>query len=107
VTNLLRRGLLVMRPDLRAFSRGFEQFIRSSHDRATIARWERPPGAAGWGRMRWIFWSVMIAVAIFLLSTQRQWLSPAVGFVSSFAAALAAVLKLVSDFSRSSRQLEQ
>jgi hypothetical protein len=99
VERLMRRGLLVMEPDLRTFDPDFQRFIRHAYERKTLAEWERPVRGIGWTQTRWILGVLVVTVAVFLVSTQRQTLTPVVSFVSALTGAIAGVLKLVSEFS--------
>ena len=100
VLGLMRRGLLVLRPDLRVFNAAFSAFIREVRDGRQLAQWERPVGTVGWKQIRWGLAFLLVAIAVFLLSTQRASITPAVGFISTFTAAIGGVLKLASELSR-------
>jgi hypothetical protein len=97
VERLLRRGLLVIAPYLRPFDPDFQQFIQQAYERKTIAEWERPARGIGWTQTRWILAIMVVTVALFLIGTQRQALTPAVSFVSTLTAAFAGILKLISE----------
>jgi hypothetical protein len=86
-----------MKPDLRLFHPDFRQFVEEIYDRKIIAEWERPAHGLGWKQSRWILATVVATIAVFLLATQRQALTPIVAFVPTVTAAFAGILKLVSE----------
>jgi hypothetical protein len=97
VEYLLRRGLLIMAPDLRPFHPDFRRFIQEVYERKTVAEWERPTHGIGWKQARWILTIMVVTVALFLIATQRQALTPVVTFVSTLTGAFVGVLKLISE----------
>jgi hypothetical protein len=97
VERLLRRGLLVLKPDLRLFHLDFRQFVEEICDRKIVSEWERPAHGLGWKQSRWILATVVATIAVFLLATQRQALTPVVAFVPTLTAAFAGIIKVVSE----------
>jgi hypothetical protein len=100
---LLRRGLLVLDPDLRPFTPAFRQFIRKVYEADRVTEWEQPTHGLGWTNTRWILVIMLTTVVVFLFGTQRQALSQLVAFVSALTGAFTGILKLISDVTPKSR----
>ena len=100
VRQLLRRGLLVLQPDLRLVNESFRAFVRRSQDPALVSRWEKPVGKVGWGRAKWILLVPLVSIGVFLFGTQREWLATAAGAITALTAILSGVLKLADQLSR-------
>jgi hypothetical protein len=103
VERLLRRGLLVMAPDLRPFHPDFRRFIQKAYEPKAMAEWERPARGIGWTQARWILSIVVVTAALFLFGTQRQALTPVVSFVSALTGTFAGILKLISEMTPKQR----
>jgi hypothetical protein len=105
IARLLRRGLLVLRPDVQPFSSDFAAYIREVRDPARVRSWEHATGGAiGWGSVKWVMAAILVGVAAFLLSTQRDSVTAIVGFVSTLTAAVAGVLKLLGGLTPGAQQ---
>ena len=100
VRQLLRRGLLVMQPDLRVVNSGFRAFIRQEQDPALVSQWEKPVGKIGWDRAKWILVALLLAIGVFLFSTQREWFTTGEGAVAALTGILSGVFKLTDQLSR-------
>ena len=98
VRDLLRRGLLVLGPELRVFGTGFHQFLQQARDSKLVKQWEEP-GRFGWSQAKWGLAVIVVGVIVFLGSTQRQSLGPVIALVATLTGAVSGILKLVADFS--------
>ena len=82
VRDLLRRGLLVLGPELRVFSLGFQSFLQQVRDSNLVKQLERP-GRFGWSQAKWALTVVVVGIIVFLVGTQRQSIGPVVTLVTT------------------------
>ncbi len=100
IRHLLARRLLVRDPELRLINESFGRFVRETAPTQDIRAWEREGSASAWQQLRIPIFLVLGAVILFLLTTQHELMTTATAFVSTFAAAALAVLKLLTMIER-------
>jgi hypothetical protein len=96
VRRLRRRGLIVKDPSFRLKNESFRQFILRAESPATIAGWRDEQAVSPWGKLRAPLIITAIVVAVFFFFTQRDQLTASLAFLTSFAAVVPAVLRLMS-----------
>jgi hypothetical protein len=101
ILRLLERGLLRRDPALRLFNRSFALFITRVRDPAEVSEWERPTTGFSWTDTRWVLFGFLLIGSLFLWATQRELFNTSVMFLSAAAAGLPAVLKMLTDVTKS------
>jgi len=104
IRRLLERGLLLRDPALRLFNRSFALFITRVHDPAEVSEWEHRTTGFSWAQTRWVLFGFLLIASLFLWVTQRELFNTSVLFLSAAAAGLPAVLKLMSDVTKSDKK---
>lgn len=88
-------NLIVPRPMLRPMNRSFARFVAEVHDPAELRRWEEAGGSPLWQELRLPLAMLFMALAAFLVITQREVFDVALAVVSAAAAGIPALLRMV------------
>ncbi len=102
VRRLLQRGLVVRDPMLRPMNESFTLFVSLIRLPQEVREWEQPSQGMGWTHIRWAFMALLVVIALFLSTTQKQLLETTFGFVSALGISLPVLLKLVSSVNKPS-----
>jgi hypothetical protein len=100
ISELLRRGLLRLDPDLRPFSEDFEQFLlqQESQFGSALEAWERVEVSHSWHYTRMVLLASVGSLAFFLVATQPFLQSSLLGIATGITGAIAAGLKVRDTF---------
>ena len=95
VRDLLRRGLLVMDPDLRPMNESFRQFVAALNS-PVVAEYDRKSRHKSWSRVQTPLLIGLAAVLAFIFVTQPALAREASTLLPTLAAGLPALLKILS-----------
>ena len=95
VADLLSRGLLERRPDLRLMNRSFTHFVREVAPPERIAAWEAEGETSAWQALRQPLFIALVATALFLFVTQRDLFNTGLAFVTAVAAGVPSLFRLL------------
>jgi len=100
ISELLRRGLLRLDPDLRPFSEDFEQFLlqQESQFGSALEAWERVEVSHSWHYARMVLLASVGTLAFFLVATQPFLQSSLLGIATGITGAITAGLKVRDTF---------
>lgn len=101
---LLRRGLVVRRPNCCIMNESFRLFILHAERPETFVEWERHGGPSLWSKMRGPALVALGILAAFFFATQREALSQSLGLLAAVAALAPGVISILSNISRSASQ---
>ncbi len=97
VQQLQRKGLVRFTLSLRIMNESFRQFIRNSQQRDEVAAWEQEGEQSVWRTLKLSLAILAAALGVWLLYSQQEFFSTAIGYVSTLGGAAAIVIKLMSD----------
>lgn len=97
VQQLQRKGLVTFTIGLRIMNESFRQFIRNYQHQDEIADWEQEGEQSVWRTLKLSLAILAAAVGVWLLYSQREFFSTALGYVSTLGGAATLILKLISD----------
>jgi hypothetical protein len=86
-------------------SEAFERFVVRQAGSAQLTAWETPEGALGWRGIRWILAFVVVAVLLFLATTQGAWFRSAAAILTGITVSLEAVSGFIQAINRSRQSL--
>ena len=100
ISELLRRGLLRLDPDLRPFSEDFERFLlqQESKNDSELQAWERVEVSHSWHYTRMVLLASVGSLAFFLVATQPSLQSSLLGIATGITGAITAGLKVRDTF---------
>jgi hypothetical protein len=94
IRQLVRRGLITTDPQFRLVNESFRRFLQS-HTSADLKReWLRESRRSGWGKVHGAFFTTMIFLGIFLLTTQNELWQSSAAYVTTALGALGTLTKL-------------
>ncbi|HET6990232.1 MAG TPA: hypothetical protein VFJ43_02865, partial [Bacteroidia bacterium] len=94
---LLNKGVLVYEDKLKIMNRSFQNFVLSEVNSKTILTVEKNNIPLGnWARIKSPLIIILIAVAIFIFATQQETFNRVIAFITTFAAGLPVILRLIS-----------
>ena len=96
VRQLVRRGLIVKDPQFRILNESFRRFLRSSATPELKKEWQRESRQSGWGKAHGVFFTTMLLVGVFLLTTQNELWQSSAGYVTTALGAFGTLAKLLS-----------
>ncbi len=96
VRRLRRRGLVSKDPALRLVNESFRLYVLETSPSEEVERWEREVGEDSWRMWRGALWIVALAVAGFVLITQREAADTTAKIVASLAVVAPTLLRLLS-----------
>lgn len=100
---LMRRGLVSAGPGYRLMNESFRRFVTRAERPEVFAAWERDAGASVWQRLRGPFLLVVVALAVFFFSTQRETFNHALGLAAALTTSLPILLKLLGSAAERAR----
>jgi hypothetical protein len=105
VKGLVEKRLMKLEPNLKLKSEAFERFVVRQAGSAQLTAWETPEGALGWRGIRWILAFVVVAVLLFLATTQGAWFRSAAAILTGITVSLEAVSGFIQAINRSRQSL--
>ena len=96
VRQLVRRGLIAKDPQFRIMNESFRRFLRSSATPALKQEWLGESRQSGWGRAHGVFFTTMVLIGVFLLTTQNELWESSAGYVTTAFGALGTLAKLLN-----------
>ena len=101
VYELLQKGVLVMDPDPELMNESFRRFVVSEGSRPEyLAIWKQEERKSSWHALQGPLWIILIAVAVFFYTTQREVFQSTTALVAALTAAIPAAFKLFDLFAR-------
>ncbi len=98
IRQLARRGLVTEDPQFRLMNESFRRFLRS-HTSAELKRqWLRESRRSGWGKMHGAFFTTMLLLGVFLLTTQNELWQSSAAYVTTALGALGTLSKLFNTY---------
>jgi hypothetical protein len=83
VRQLVRRGLIVKDPQFRILNESFRRFLHSAATSEMKQEWQRESRQSGWGRAHGVFFTTMLLIGVFLLTTQNELWQSSAGYVTT------------------------
>jgi hypothetical protein len=98
IRQLMRRSLVTQDPQFRIMNESFRRFLRSAVTPELKQEWVGESRRSGWGKVHGAFFTTMILVGIFLLTTQNELWQSSAAYVTTAFGALGTVAKLFNTF---------
>jgi hypothetical protein len=95
VRQLVRRGLIAKDPQFRIMNESFRRFLRSAATPELKQEWQLQSRQSGWGRAHGVFFTTMLLIGIFLLTTQNELWQSSAGYVTTALGAFGTLAKLL------------
>ena len=83
VRQLVRRGLIAKDPQFRIMNESFRRFLRSAATPEMKQEWQRQSRQSGWGKAHGVFFTTMLLIGVFLLTTQNELWQSSAGYVTT------------------------
>ncbi len=100
IRQLVRRGLITTDPQFRLMNESFRRFVRSAKTERLKQEWLRESRRSGWGKMHGVFFTTMIFLGAFLLTTQNALWQSSAAYVTTALGALGTFVKLFNTYRR-------
>jgi hypothetical protein len=94
VQQFVRRGLIVKDPQFRIMNESFRRFLASAPSPNLKEAWTRQSRRTGWGKAQGAFFTVMLVIGAFLLTTQNELWQSSAAYVTTAFGALGTLAKL-------------
>jgi hypothetical protein len=104
IRQLVRRGLITTDPQFRLMNESFRRFVRSVTSEALKQEWLRESRRSGWGKMHGVFFTTMIFLGAFLLTTQNALWQSSAAYVTTALGALGTLFKLFNTYRGGTRE---
>ena len=88
IRQLVREGLITTDPQFRLMNESFRRFLRSATSAGLKQQWLRESRSSGWGKMHGVFFTTMILLGAFLLTTQNALWQSSAAYVTTALGAL-------------------
>ena len=98
IGQLMRRGLIVKDPQFRIMNESFRRFLRSATTPQLKKEWLNESRRTGWGKLHGAFFTTMIILGIFLLTTQNALWESSAAYVTTALGALGTLAKMLNMF---------
>jgi hypothetical protein len=98
IRQLVRRGLIATDPQFRIMNESFRRFLRSAATPDLRKEWRRESQHSGWGKVHGVFFTTMILLGAFLLTTQNALWQSSAAYVTTALGALGTLTRLVSTY---------
>ena len=96
VRQLVRRGLIAKDPQFRIMNESFRRFLRSAATPEMKQEWQRESRQSGWGKAHGVFFTTMLLIGLFLLTTQNELWQSSAGYVTTALGAFGTLGKLLN-----------
>ena len=97
IRQLARKGVITTDPQFRLINESFRQFLCSASPLELKQTWLRDSRRSGWGKMHGVFFTTMLLLGVFLLTTQNALWQSAAAYVTTALGALGTLAKLFSN----------
>jgi hypothetical protein len=98
IGQLMRRGLIVKDPQFRIMSESFRRFLASAATTKLKKEWLNDSRRTGWGKLHGAFFTTMIILGVFLLTTQNALWQSSAAYVTAALGALGTLGKMLNTF---------
>ena len=98
IRQLVRKGLITTNPQFRLMNESFRRFVRSATTAGLKQEWMRESRRSGWGKMHGVFFTTMILLGAFLLTTQNALWQSSAAYVTTALGALGTLFKLFNTY---------
>jgi hypothetical protein len=98
IRQLIRRGFIVRDPQFRIMNESFRRFLKSATTEDLKQNWHRESRRSGWGKLQGAFFTTMIVVGAFLLTTQNALWQSSAAYVTTAFGALGTLAKLFNTY---------
>ena len=98
IRQLVREGLITTDPQFRLMNESFRRFLRSATSAGLKQQWLRESRSSGWGKMHGVFFTTMILLGAFLLTTQNALWQSSAAYVTTALGALGTLAKLFNTY---------
>jgi hypothetical protein len=102
IRQLIRRGFILRDPQFRIMNESFRRFLKSATTEDLKQSWHRESRRSGWGKLQGAFFTTMIVVGAFLLTTQNALWQSSAAYVTTAFGALGTLSKLFNTYRGSS-----
>ena len=98
IRRLIRRGVIVRDPQFRIMNESFRRFLCSATTPKMKQRWLADSRRSGWGKVHGAFFTTMIVLGVFLLTTQNALWQSSAAYVTGAFGALGTLAKLFNTY---------
>jgi hypothetical protein len=98
IGQLMRRGLIVKAPQFRIMNESFRRFLASAATTQLKREWLNDSRRTGWGKLHGAFFTTMIILGAFLLTTQNVLWQSSAAYVTTALGALGTLAKMLNTF---------
>ena len=98
IGQLMRRGLIVKDPGFRIMNESFRRFLRAAATGGMKRQWLQDSRRSGWGKVHSAFFTTMVVLGIFLLTTQNALWQSSAAYVTTAFGALGTLAKLFNTY---------
>jgi len=98
IRQMIRRGLILQDPAFRIMNESFRRFLRSATTLEMKQRWVAESRRSGWGKVHGAFFTTMIVLGVFLLTTQNSLWQSSAAYVTTAFGALGTLAKLFNTY---------
>jgi hypothetical protein len=98
IGQLMRRGLIVKDPQFRIMNESFRRYLRSATTTQLKKEWMYESRRSGWGKLHGAFFTTMIILGVFLLTTQNSLWESSAAYVTTALGALGTLAKMLNMF---------
>ena len=98
IRQLIRRGFILRDPQFRIMNESFRRFLKSATTDDLKQNWHRESRRSGWGKLQGAFFTTMIVVGVFLLTTQNALWQSSAAYVTTAFGALGTLAKLFNTY---------
>jgi len=98
IRQLVRKGVIKADPQFRLMNESFRRFVRSATTAGLKQEWLRESRRSGWGKMHGVFFTTMILLGAFLLTTQNALWQSSAAYVTTALGALGTLFKLFNTY---------
>jgi hypothetical protein len=98
IRQLVRKGLITTDPQFRLMNESFRRFVPSATTTALKQEWLRESRRSGWGKVHGAFFTTMILLGAFLLTTQNALWQSSAAYVTTALGALGTLAKLFNTY---------
>jgi hypothetical protein len=98
IRQLVRKGLITTDPQFRLMNESFRRFLQSATSAGLKQEWLRESRRSGWGKVHGAFFTTMILLGAFLLTTQNALWQSSAAYVTTALGAFGTLVKLFNTY---------
>ena len=98
IRQLVRKGVIKADPQFRLMNESFRRFVQSATSAGLKQEWLRESRRSGWGKVHGAFFTTMILLGAFLLTTQNALWQSSAAYVTTALGALGTLVKLFNTY---------